>query len=100
MFNAKRGVIPVKFALAANGVPTCQLPPATISLSRIAGGTLGSINEIDFTQPSDVGASFRIDTTACQYVYNLGSSSLGAGTYMVHINIGGVAAGTGQFSLK
>ena len=99
MFNAKRGVVPVKFVLATNGVPTCQLPPATISLVRTAGGTLGSINETDFTQPSDVGSSF-LDTTTCQYIYNLGASSLGAGTYVVHINIGGVVTGTGQFSLK
>jgi hypothetical protein len=100
VFNAKRGVVPVKFTLAVNGTSTCQLPPATISLSRTAGGTLGTINESDFLQPSDTGSNFRVDTAACQYVYNLGSSSLGAGTYLVQINMGGGAVGTGTFSLK
>ena len=100
VFNVKRGVVPVKFALAVNGAPTCQLPGATITLSRIAGGTLGSINEADFVQASDVGSDFRIDAGACQYVYNLGAGSLGPGTYMVQIAIGGVTVGNGQFSLK
>jgi beta propeller repeat protein len=100
VFNVKRGVVPVKFALAVNGAPTCQLPAATITLSRIAGGALGSINEADFVQPSDVGSDFRIDPSACQYVYNLGASSLGPGTYKVQIAIGGTTVGNGQFSLK
>ena len=100
VFNAKRGVVPVKFKLAVNGSPTCQLPPATVSLSRTAGGTLGTINESDFLQPSDNGSNFRIDTANCQYIYNLGSSSLGAGTYLVQININNVAVGNGTFSLK
>ena len=98
VFNAKRGVIPVKFTVTANGSPTCQLPPATISLSRTAGGTLGAINESDFLQPSDSGSNFRI--SSCQYVYNLGSSSLGVGTYLVQININDMAVGSGAFSLK
>jgi hypothetical protein len=69
-------------------------------LTRTAGGTLGTINESDFTQPSDSGSNFRVDTTSCQYVYNLGTSSLGIGTYVVRINIGGGAVGDGTFSLK
>jgi hypothetical protein len=100
VFNAKRGVVPVKFALTANGVPTCQLPAATIALSRIAGGTLGAVNESDFIQASDVGSDFRIDPTTCQYLYNLGANALGPGTYLVEIRIGGSAVGNAQFSLK
>lgn len=98
VFDAKRGVVPVKFTLAVNGTPTCQLPPATISLFRTAGGTLGAINESDYVQPSDVGSNFRVSD--CQYIYNLGSSSLGVGTYVVQISIGGSTVGNGTFSLK
>jgi len=100
VFNAKRGVVSVKFTLAVNGAPTCQLPAATISLERTAGGTLGAINESEFVQSADTGSNFRIDTTNCQYVYNLGSDSLGVGTYVVRINIANVAIGTGTFSLR
>jgi probable HAF family extracellular repeat protein len=100
VFNAKRGVIPVKFTLESNGVPTCQLPPATISLLRTAGGTVGPVNTSDYIQPADNGVNFRVDAGSCQYVYNLGSSSLGVGTYQVHISIDGISVGTGTFSLK
>jgi hypothetical protein len=43
VFNAKRGVIPVAFKLTSDGVATCQLPPATISVFRTSGGVVGSI---------------------------------------------------------
>ena len=98
VFNAKRGVVPVKFTVSINGSATCQLPPATISLVRTAGGTLGAVNVSDFIQPSDVGSTFRV--SGCQYIYNLGSSGLGVGTYVVQINIKNVAVGSVTFSLK
>jgi hypothetical protein len=100
VFNAKRGVVPVKFTLASNGTATCQLPDATIAVTRTAGGTLGAINESDFTQPSDTGANFRIDATGCQYIYNLGVGSLGTGTYLVQIKIGGTTVGSATLALK
>jgi hypothetical protein len=34
VFKANRGVVPVKFTLSVNGAATCQLPAATISLTR------------------------------------------------------------------
>jgi len=98
VFNANRGVVPVKFTLALDGVSTCELPPATISLFRTAGGVVGAINESDYIHPSDDGSNFRVSD--CQYVYNLGSKSLGIGTYLVHIEIDGAVVGTGTFSLR
>jgi hypothetical protein len=98
VFNAKRGVVPVKFVLTVGGTPTCDLPPATISVFRTAGGTLGQVNETVYLQSSDSGSNFRISD--CQYVYNLGSSGLGSGTYEVRISIEGTVVGTASFSLK
>jgi hypothetical protein len=100
VFRANRGTVPVKFAVPLNGNSTCQLPPATITVTRTAGNVIGSVNESDYTQASDSGSNFRIDTAACQYIYNLGTSSLGAGTYQVQIFIGNVALGTASFGLK
>jgi hypothetical protein len=71
VFNANRGVAPIKFSLALNGLPTCNLPPATISLIQTSGGTNGPVNESSFSQASDNGSNFRIDTINCQYIYNL-----------------------------
>jgi len=98
VFNGNRGVVPVKFTLAADGVQTCLLPPSTIAVARIAGGTLGQINESEYVMPSDQGSNFRI--TGCQYVYNLNSRSLGVGTYLVEIKINNDAVGMATFSLR
>jgi hypothetical protein len=100
VFNAKRGVIPVAFTLTSDGASTCQLPPATISIFRTSGGVVGSIDESTYLLKSDSGSNFRIDSTKCQYVYNLGASSLGAGTYKAYISIGGSVAGSATFALK
>ena len=100
VFNAKRGVIPVAFTLTSDGASTCQLPPATISVFRTAGGVVGSIDESTYLLKSDSGSNFRIDSTKCQYVYNLGASSLGPGTYKAYISIGGSVAGSATFALK
>lgn len=100
IFNAKRGVIPVKFTLTQNGTQTCALPPATISVTRTAGGTTGAIDEASYLSPADNGSNFRIDTTACQYTYNLASQSLGAGSYRVDITISGSVVGRAVFALK
>jgi len=100
VFSVKRGVVPVKFTLTLDGTPTCNLPAATISLTRTAGTTTGSVDESVYLSPSDSGSNFRIDTTNCQYVYNLGTSSLGAGTYRVNISIGVSVVGSGIFGLQ
>jgi sugar lactone lactonase YvrE len=97
VFSVKRGVVPVKFTLTLNGVAACQLPAATISLTRIQGAILGSIAESTYLLSSDTGSNFRISD--CQYVYNLAAGSLGPGTYTVNILIGGNVVGNGTFGL-
>jgi hypothetical protein len=98
IFSASRGAIPVKFTLLSAGAATCQLPPATIALTRTSGGTGGAVNASVFELPSDNGANFRI--SSCQYVYNLNAKALGAGTYRVDIIVNGVVTGSGVFGLQ
>src|SRR5262249_40506039 len=81
--SVRRGVVPVKFTLTLNGVATCDLPPATIALTRTSGGTIGTVDESVYVGPADTGSNFRIDS--CQYVYNLSANALGVGTYRVDI---------------
>jgi hypothetical protein len=100
VFSAKRGNIPVKFSLTENGVFTCTLPPASIAFTRIAGGTAGPVSESVYATSADKGSNFRIDPSACQYVYNAAASSLGVGTYRVDIKIDGIAVGNAVFSLR
>ena len=98
VFNSRRGVVPVKFSLTLGGVATCDLPPATITVTRTAGGAIGPIDESLYGGSADTGSNFRIDS--CQYVYNLSSGALGPGTYRVDISIGGSVVGSGTFGLK
>ncbi|MFL6596379.1 MAG: hypothetical protein ACJ8KF_00230 [Chthoniobacterales bacterium] len=74
------------------------MPPATIAVTRTAGGTIGVIDESVYTGPADHGSNFRVDS--CQYVYNLSASALGVGTYRVDIKINNQVVGSGIFQLK
>ena len=94
----RRGVVPVKFTLTLDGVPTCNLPPATIAVTRTAGGTVGPIDESVYTGSADTGSNFRIDS--CQYIYNLSAGALGAGTYRVDIIINTQVVGSATFALR
>ena len=88
----------MKFTLALNGVATCALPPATIALTRTAGGVMGPVDEEIYVGSADNGSNFRIDS--CQYVYNLSASPLGVGTYEVDILINNQVVGRATFKLK
>jgi hypothetical protein len=88
----------VKFTLTLNGVATCALPPATIAVTRTAGGTIGPVDEAIYTGPADNGSNFRIDS--CQYVYNLAANALGVGTYRVDIMINSQVVGSASFALR
>lgn len=96
-FNAKRGVIPVRFALAADDVPTCDLPPASIRVRRLGASSDETVDESVYVSPSDTGSTFRISD--CRYVYNLAARPLGPGSYAVEAVIDGHAAGSATFTL-
>ena len=100
VFNAGRGVVPVKFTLSRNGVPTCTLPPAAIGVTRTVGATLGLVEESTYLMNADSSSNFRIDPGACQYISNLATSQLGVGNYQVDINIGGIVVGNAVFALQ
>src|SRR6476646_7631915 len=97
-FNVRRGIVPVKFNLTLGGVATCDLPPATIAVTRTAGGVIGEVNESDYSGNADTGSNFRIGS--CQYVYNLNARALGVGTYRIDILINGQVVGSAAFGLN
>jgi hypothetical protein len=98
IFNVRRGIVPVKFRLTCDGHPTCELPPATIAVTRTGGGVIGGINESVYSSQADSGSNFRV--LECQYHYNLNSSELGVGTYRVDILIDGQVVGSATFELR
>ncbi len=98
VFSSSRGVVPVKFTLEAEGVPTCTLPQANIAVTRLTGASPGTVDESLYEMAADSGTSFRI--SSCQYIYNLAAKALGAGTYEVDIVIGPQVVGSGFFALN
>jgi hypothetical protein len=98
VFNVRRSIVPVKFTLTLAGVPTCDLPPATIAVYRTGIGGNQQIDEAIYSGPADTGSNFRIDS--CQYVYNLSANALGAGSYRVDIVIGTGVVGSATFALR
>jgi hypothetical protein len=98
IFSVRRGVVPVKFTLTQGGVATCNLPPATIAVTRTSGQTTGAIDESAYAGAADTGSNFRIDS--CQYIYNLSASALGVGTYRIDIKINNQVVGSATFQLK
>lgn len=98
VFSSRRGVVPVRFTLTQSGVATCDLPPATIAVTRTGGGVTGDVNESVYSSNADTGSNFRIDH--CQYVYNLNSRALGVGIYRIDILINGQVVGSAAFELR
>lgn len=79
---------------------TCDLPQATIKVTKLAGNATGQVNEPETVQPSDSNNHFRV--VDCKYMYNLATSSLpGTGQYQVEVLIDGTAAtGAATFDLR
>ena len=105
VFKANREAIPVKFNLSKNDARTCTLLPATLSITKTPGESLGKVDGVASVADADKGAIklrplkyFR--TTDCQYVYNLSTSSLEVGSYRVDISIKGIYVGHATFALN
>lgn len=95
--NTNTFIVPTGSSAVA---PTCNLPGATIKITRTSGAGSGSVNETTTIQPNDTNGVFRV--VDCKYMYNLDVSSLsGVGIYKVEVLIGGVAAtGPAFFELR
>jgi hypothetical protein len=87
-------------APSSPAVATCNLPPATIRVTRLTGSATGAVNETDTIQPKDDDSVFRV--VDCKYMYNLATASLpGTGKYRVEAIINGTpAGGSAEFDLK
>lgn len=96
-FTAKRGVVPVKFNLIDNGVPTCNLPPATITVTRVGASTSQTVDETTYSSAADTGSNFRI--SSCQYIYNLAAHNIGPGSYRIGIVADGQQVGSATLAL-
>jgi hypothetical protein len=79
--------IPVKFKLtgACAGSPNIV---ARIYLAKITNSIIGSDIEAISTSAADSGNMFRYDGNSGQYIFNLATKPLSAGTWQIRIDLG------------
>ena len=91
--------VPVKFQLTGASAGITNLS-ARLYLQRIGAGTTGTSLEAISTSNATTGNLFRFDATSGQYIFNLATKTLSAGTYRLQMNLGDGVLRTVTISLK
>lgn len=91
--------VPVKFQLtgASGGITNLK---TRLYLQRLGSGATGTSLEAISTSAATTGNLFRYDGTSGQYVFNLNTKTLSAGTYQLRIDLGDGLARTVNVTLK
>jgi cysteine-rich repeat protein len=79
--------IPVKFKLTG----ACAANPslvAHIMIAKVSDSIVGTYQEATSTSAADTGNTFRYSATDDQYIYNLATKPLSAGTWQIAIDLG------------
>jgi hypothetical protein len=91
--------VPVKFQLTGASAGITNLT-ARLYLQRVGAGSTGTVLEAISTSNATTGNLFRYDSTAGQYIFNLGTKTLSAGTYQLRIDLGDGAPRTVNITLR
>jgi hypothetical protein len=91
--------VPVKFKLAGGSAGT-STAVAVLHLAKVTGAVLGSELEATSTSKADTGNLFRYDPTDDQYIYNLATKDLTAGTWRLRADLGDGIVHTVFISLR
>jgi hypothetical protein len=89
--------VPVKFSLTGASAGITNLP-ARLYLQRVGAGATGTVIEAVSTSNATSGNLFRYDSG--QYIFNLGTKTLSAGTYQLRLDLGDGVSHTVNISLK
>jgi hypothetical protein len=91
--------IPVKFQLtgASAGITNAAVK---LYVKNINSSVTGTEQEAVATSAANTGNMFRYDPTAQQYIFNLGTKGLTAGTWQMRIDFGDGVSNIVKFSLK
>ena len=71
-----------------------------IALHRLSGTTDGPVNEEVASTSAHTGTALRYDAQGDQYIFNLGTRSLSAGTYRVTVALDDGTTRTAHFGLR
>jgi hypothetical protein len=84
-FKAGR-TISVKFQLLCNG-QSFSMARARIQLIQTSGTVTGAVPEEEISTSASPGTDFRYDSSAQQYVFNMGTTKTIQGTFKVQITL-------------
>lgn len=90
--------IPLKFQLTGGGFG--QIITAKVYVAKVSNNVTGSDVEATSTSAADSGNTFRYDSTAQQYIFNLATKPLSAGTWQIRVDLGDGETHTVLISLK
>jgi hypothetical protein len=95
----QRRTVPIKFALtgASGGINNAV---AKLLIFKVANNVVGSEIEANSTSAATTGNLFRYDPSAGQYIFNLGTTGLSAGTYQLRIDLGDGVVRAVNFALR
>ncbi len=79
--------VPVKFQLTDSNANYISIAVARIYVAKISDGIIGTEMEADSTSAATEDNLFRYDSTADQYIFNLGTKSLSTGTWQIRIEL-------------
>lgn len=79
--------VPVKFQLKDSSGAFVSTAAATLSYAKVTNNVAGTDAEAVSTSAATTGSAFRYDSTANQYIFNLSTKGLTAGTYQLTIKL-------------
>ncbi|MBC8061588.1 MAG: PxKF domain-containing protein [Clostridiaceae bacterium] len=78
----------MKFSLKDFALANVSTATETISYARFNNNVLGSdVEAVSTSAARSTGSAFRYDSTAKQYIFNLSTKTLTAGTYKLTITL-------------
>ncbi len=80
--------IPVKFQLKDASGAFITNATATLFVAQVSTGIEGTQVVALSTSKADAGNQFRYDATSSQYIFNLGTSGMGIGTWQLQARLG------------
>jgi hypothetical protein len=92
--------VPVKFQLKDASGNFVTNAVANISVSKILSTSLGTVVEPETALSASTGTQFRYSTDDNQYIFNLSTKSLSAGTWQIRITLDDGSLRIVQISLK
>jgi Tol biopolymer transport system component len=95
-----KSTVPVKFRLTDPDGTSLGNAVAKLYVAKATDQVVGTYVEAESMASADSGNTFRYDTLAGQYIFNLGTKSLSTGSYSLRVEVNSVVMKEVLISLK